>query len=252
MPPIKTLKYVANGPWERVVLDPRFNWSFIKKDGSWDVDPETMSQRLAYTTRQALQDLDPTVDPNMEYHDSRYIEMHGPAITADSRKLWKLKLIDWWHKYRAEHFPGMANDFVPEEMTAESLFFSFDSDASTTPPPAPEAIDDSGLRLNEIPTEISRYFALSSIPIDSDPLLWWRANARKYPVLARMARDILAIPASSAEPERVHSGGRTVINWNQSRMGVESIEASVAVKCFLTYNRGHMVVNSDVESVPVE
>jgi hAT family C-terminal dimerisation region len=32
------------------------------------------------------------------------------------------------------------------------------------------------------------------IGTNSSPLLWWKANARFYPRLARCARDILAIP----------------------------------------------------------
>lgn len=66
-----------------------------------------------------------------------------------------------------------------------------------------------------------------------------------------MARDILAIPASSAEPERIHSSARTVLNWDQSRMGPGSIEASVVVKCFASYNAG-CPLGKDVESMKIE
>ena len=38
-----------------------------------------------------------------------------------------------------------------------------------------------------------------------DILQWWRMHADEYPVLARMAYDILSIPATSAEIERVFS-----------------------------------------------
>jgi len=34
---------------------------------------------------------------------------------------------------------------------------------------------------------------------------WWKANEKAYPVSAAMIRDILAIPASLAKPEPVHS-----------------------------------------------
>jgi hypothetical protein len=232
-------------------LDPRFNWSFIKKDTSWDVDPETMSQRLAYTTREALADLDVASDEHVQFNDRQYIEKHGATITADYRKLWKLKFIDCWNKYRAELFPDMEASFVPDEVTAESLFLSFDSDIES-PPPEDDQIDEEGLHARDVPAEVAKYFALSSISMNSNPLHWWKANENRYPVLASMARDILAIPASSAEPERVHSGARTVLNWNQSRMGPESIEASVTVKCYSSYNSQELDIAVDSETAVIQ
>lgn len=242
----KGRKNDANSAFLRVVLDPRFGWPFIRKDASWDIDPETMSQRLAFTTREALAELDISTDANALFHDRQYIERHGPSITADYRKLWKYKFIDAWHAYRKELFPHMESSFVPDEITAESLFLSFDSesDAETTPERGFSGEDPHG----DIPAEISKYFALNSIPMNSNPLQWWKTNEKRFPVLASMARDILAIPASSAEPERVHSGARTVLNWNQSRMGPQSIESSVTVKCFSTYNSNEIEIAVDGEA----
>ena len=46
--------------------------------------------------------------------------------------------------------------------------------------------------------ELNKYMKepryVPSIGADSSPLVWWKANARFYPRLARCARDILAIP----------------------------------------------------------
>jgi hypothetical protein len=39
-----------------------------------------------------------------------------------------------------------------------------------------------------------------------DPREWWLAHERRYPVLSKMAFDLLPVPAMSAEPERVFSG----------------------------------------------
>ncbi|TXG73029.1 hypothetical protein EZV62_001608 [Acer yangbiense] len=40
---------------------------------------------------------------------------------------------------------------------------------------------------------------------DFDILVWWRANASKYPILAQIARDFLAIPVSSVTSESAFS-----------------------------------------------
>ena len=44
-----------------------------------------------------------------------------------------------------------------------------------------------------------------------DPLEWWKGNAMKYPVLARIAFNVFSIPSTSVEPERVFSGYSLII-----------------------------------------
>ena len=40
---------------------------------------------------------------------------------------------------------------------------------------------------------------------DTDPLMWWKQHQQEFPRLARMTRQYLAVPASSASPERLFS-----------------------------------------------
>jgi hAT family C-terminal dimerisation region len=61
------------------------------------------------------------------------------------------------------------------------------------------------IRLKKIPeplkSEIEEYFsdALDETSLDDefDILAWWKLNAPKYPILARLIRDILAVPIST-------------------------------------------------------
>ena len=39
-----------------------------------------------------------------------------------------------------------------------------------------------------------------------DPLLWWDQQRYSFPILSYLARQLLVIPACSAEPERHFSG----------------------------------------------
>ena len=41
--------------------------------------------------------------------------------------------------------------------------------------------------------------------MDAEPLQWWKANERQFPLLAAAARQILAVPASSGPSERIFS-----------------------------------------------
>ena len=69
--------------------------------------------------------------------------------------------------------------------------------------------------LKEAESEVTRYRAASGLAMEvaqesgkilyPDPLDWWRINAVKFPLLAALARRLLAIPASQAQSERVVS-----------------------------------------------
>ncbi|KAL2922824.1 putative AC transposase, partial [Bienertia sinuspersici] len=53
---------------------------------------------------------------------------------------------------------------------------------------------------------------------------WWKNHSSKFPVLARIAKDILAIPASTIASESAFSAGRRVLDEKRSRLSSESIE----------------------------
>ncbi|MBW0538824.1 hypothetical protein O181_078539 [Austropuccinia psidii MF-1] len=51
--------------------------------------------------------------------------------------------------------------------------------------------------------ELQRYFSEPPEPKDSDILIFWKSRGKLFPTLAQMARNYLAIPATSAPSERV-------------------------------------------------
>ncbi|TXG74484.1 hypothetical protein EZV62_003063 [Acer yangbiense] len=60
---------------------------------------------------------------------------------------------------------------------------------------------------------------------DFDILVWWRANASKYPILAQIARDFLAIPVSSVASESAFSTAPTACDtsFQEENENVEEI-----------------------------
>ncbi|CAB5157817.1 unnamed protein product [Rhizophagus irregularis] len=55
-------------------------------------------------------------------------------------------------------------------------------------------------------SELDLYLKSPVVPGEIDLLQWWKANESQYPHLAAMARDYLAIPATSTPIERAFSG----------------------------------------------
>ncbi|KAK4368970.1 hypothetical protein RND71_012762 [Anisodus tanguticus] len=60
-----------------------------------------------------------------------------------------------------------------------------------------------------------------------DLLKYWRGNAKTFPTLSMMARDVLNIPASSTASERVFSAGRYQIGEHIHSLVGDSLEIAV-------------------------
>jgi hypothetical protein len=64
-------------------------------------------------------------------------------------------------------------------------------------------------------------------------LQWWNTHAAEYPCLAAMARDYLAIPATSAPVERVFSSGAHLVSPYRGSMSAATIRACMCLERWL-------------------
>jgi len=65
---------------------------------------------------------------------------------------------------------------------------------------------------------------VSSPTASETPLLYWKKNCETYPQLAKMARDFLAVPATSAPSERCFSKARSLLPYTRNRLGADKIQ----------------------------
>ena len=57
-----------------------------------------------------------------------------------------------------------------------------------------------------------------------DVLTWWMGNEAKYPVLSKLAKDILTVPVTTVASEATFSAGKRVIDPKRSSMKTETFE----------------------------
>jgi hypothetical protein len=55
-------------------------------------------------------------------------------------------------------------------------------------------------------------------PKPTDPLQWWKKKQDQFPILAKLARVYLAVPATSAPSERVFSKANHIISKTRCRL----------------------------------
>ena len=77
--------------------------------------------------------------------------------------------------------------------------------------------------------EYKEYNKLRPAPAEN-ALHWWRDHAQIWPNMARMAFDLLSIPAMSAECERVFSQAKLLITTQRNRLGDSIIDAVECLK----------------------
>jgi hypothetical protein len=66
-----------------------------------------------------------------------------------------------------------------------------------------------------------------------DVLAWWKLHQGIYPNLSRMARDYLAIPATSASSERLFSSCKDLITARRNNLNEDTIQAHECLKSWI-------------------
>ena len=80
--------------------------------------------------------------------------------------------------------------------------------------------------------EISTYIAEKNISAKDCILKWWNENSSRYATLARVAKNILGIPATQVYSERLFSLAGNVVTQKRTCLLTERVEHI----CFLSAN----------------
>ena len=64
----------------------------------------------------------------------------------------------------------------------------------------------------------------NKVSVFNDPLPWWKGNYNRFPLVAALARQMLAIPATSAQSERLFSKAGQIVTDRRSSLGSDSVE----------------------------
>ena len=87
--------------------------------------------------------------------------------------------------------------------------------------------------------EINHYLASLKVGKDDDPLLWWSLNEKKYPILAILARNYFAIPASSVPCEQLFSIAGNTVTKNRNSLIPETVQALLCLRSWFSFIKNH-------------
>ena len=69
-----------------------------------------------------------------------------------------------------------------------------------------------------------------TLPQTTDVYQWWHTNQHSFPILSRMARKYLSIPATSIPSERLFSDVENQITSKRTRLAPEIVNKLLFVK----------------------
>lgn len=64
----------------------------------------------------------------------------------------------------------------------------------------------------------------NEVNVFNNPLPWWKENSYRFPLVAALARQMLAIPATSAQSERLFSKAGQIVTDRRSSLGSDNVE----------------------------
>ena len=84
-------------------------------------------------------------------------------------------------------------------------------------------------------SELEKYLAEDTEDGDAklDILAWWKLNAHRYPVLAHLARDVLAIPISTVASESAFSTSGRILDDFRTSLTPFMLEALICSQDWL-------------------
>ncbi|CAB5364972.1 unnamed protein product [Rhizophagus irregularis] len=176
-----------------------------------------------------------------EYYNKASEETHYIAIILDP--CWKIKYFKDWEdgengddnlyykntkemftrkfdEYRSIYYPvsgTLNNNLYEDEDSEDSLF------------PVPKRFHN-----NNGHDELNSYFNSTPKPGTINVLEWWKGYESNYPTLAKIARNYLSIPATSAPVERLFSESGNLITPERNRLRSDIIHAIMCLKSWLT------------------
>ncbi|KAH9679903.1 BED-type domain-containing protein [Citrus sinensis] len=85
-------------------------------------------------------------------------------------------------------------------------------------------------------SEVERYLkdpVKDPINLKLNVLLWWKVNGSRYPILEKIARDVLAVPVSTVASESAFSTGCHIIDEYKSSLTPAMVEALICTENWL-------------------
>ncbi|XP_021739123.1 zinc finger BED domain-containing protein RICESLEEPER 1-like [Chenopodium quinoa] len=179
---------------------------------------------------------------------SEFSTFMAAAVVLDPR--YKLQCVNWGYmRIYGQHSVEYELEFSKVKDALRRLYEAYASSHSSSSNVIPtanasnanEASDDFMMDFDSfsmeqsnvaIKSEVDMYYEEPLIPrgTNLDILSYWRTCSVRYPILAKIARDVLAVPVSTVASESAFSTGSRVLDCYRSALKSETVEAIIYLR----------------------
>ena len=138
-----------------------------------------------------------------------------PSLPTEPGSSTDIPLIPEAKKIKVEPEPTPAKDSVLSEIFGDVYVVAVE------PAKPPLAL---------VEAEVQQYKSCPPVALDVHPLQWWKDQALKFPILSRVAKKYLCIPATSVPSERVFSAAGNIISSQRSRLKPKHLDKLIFLK----------------------
>lgn len=125
-----------------------------------------------------------------------------------------------------------SQDEHPATQAQQSSFSVLGSSSSSSDSAGSDQEEDEDDKQNqEVQREVLQYFGEQPLSKKENPLLWWRANAARYPTLARLAKYFLCIPATSTPSEHLFSAAGYIASKRRASLSADHVNMLTFLHC---------------------
>ena len=85
-------------------------------------------------------------------------------------------------------------------------------------------------KLDQAKQEMEVYMNTETLNLGSDPLQWWKDNSWRLPLLARLAKEHLCVPATSVPSERVFGTAGDILSAQRASLNADKVDMLIFLK----------------------
>lgn len=100
-------------------------------------------------------------------------------------------------------------------------------------------------------SELDIYLSESTLEEEGpfDLLRWWKLNADRFPILSKLARDVLAVPISTVASESAFSTGGRVLDNFRSSLTPKIVESLICTQDWLRKTNQPINIEETIEDL---
>ncbi|KAG8651822.1 hypothetical protein MANES_06G026760v8 [Manihot esculenta] len=230
-----------------------------------DFDMKSMGERMKVKFDKYWGDVDKmnkiiyfavVLDPRdkFEFMEYSFSQMYGKEKGVELFNKVKSCLFDLFNEYKKMYQPDVEQF---NDNSSQQLSGSCSTTGSINPKPKfflkhhykKQKLEESGGFDSKIELEVYLSEAIQEEKEDFDVMKWWKINSKRFPILGKMARNILAIPVSTVASESAFSTGGRVLDSFRSSLTPKIVEGLICVQDWIRPLNIQVNVEEDLEEL---